>query len=303
MDRPPPRGPRGGGGGGGGAGGGGRRGGGGGTGAGGNERYGGRATDPNHSNRKRSRSRSPESRNYRENYRERDGRGEREYPKHDGGRGGDRENRGGGPLRRGGRDHDAPPERERPALPERGDRDREYTGPSARSADKGGRVGSRGDDKSRRYRSKSRDRHATDRRTGRPKSRERDTKRTDGARSRSRERQTKERTRRGGDVEVSAGKTRSEGRRTASPGNNKSAVQPPPPAQDTDMAGTEAAKPTAEDDMEAQMQTMLGFGGFGTTKQKKVKGNDVGAISKNTTTKYRQYMNRPGGFNRALSPS
>lgn len=56
------------------------------------------------------------------------------------------------------------------------------------------------------------------------------------------------------------------------------------------MAGTEAAKPTAEDDMEAQMQTMLGFGGFGTTKQKKVKGNDVGAISKNTTTKYRQYM-------------
>lgn len=91
MDRPPPRGPRGGGGGG-------RRGGGGGGGAGGggggggrdNERYGGRATDPNHSSRKRSRSRSPESRNYRENYRERDGRGEREYPKHDGGRGGDR---------------------------------------------------------------------------------------------------------------------------------------------------------------------------------------------------------------------
>lgn len=87
MDRPPPRGPRGGGGGGG------RRGGAGaGAGAGGrdNERYGGRATDPNHSSRKRSRSRSPESRNYRENYRERDGRGEREYPKHDGGRGGDR---------------------------------------------------------------------------------------------------------------------------------------------------------------------------------------------------------------------
>lgn len=85
MDRPPPRGPRGGGGGGGG----GRRGGGGGAGAGGrdNERYGGRATDPNHSSRKRSRSRSPESRNYRENYRERDGRGDREYPKHDGGRG------------------------------------------------------------------------------------------------------------------------------------------------------------------------------------------------------------------------
>lgn len=56
------------------------------------------------------------------------------------------------------------------------------------------------------------------------------------------------------------------------------------------MAGVEASKTTAGDDMEAQMQAMLGFGGFGTTKQKKVKGNDVGAISKNTTTKYRQYM-------------
>lgn len=56
------------------------------------------------------------------------------------------------------------------------------------------------------------------------------------------------------------------------------------------MAGTEVGEATAEDDMEAQMQAMLGFGGFGTTKQKKVKGNDVGAMSKNTTTKYRQYM-------------
>lgn len=84
MDRSPPRGPRGGGGGAGG-----RRGGGGGGGR-DNERYGGRATDPYHPSRKRSRSRSPESRNYRDHYRERGDRdrGEREYPKHDGGRGG-----------------------------------------------------------------------------------------------------------------------------------------------------------------------------------------------------------------------
>lgn len=47
------------------------------------------------------------------------------------------------------------------------------------------------------------------------------------------------------------------------------------------------------DDIEAQMQAMMGIGGFGTTKQKKVKGNDVGAISKNSTTKYRQYMYAP----------
>jgi len=58
-----------------------------------------------------------------------------------------------------------------------------------------------------------------------------------------------------------------------------------------------------DDDEEGQMAAMLGFSGFGTTKQRKVKGNNVGAVAKNQVTEYRQYMNRPGGFNRALSPS
>jgi len=44
------------------------------------------------------------------------------------------------------------------------------------------------------------------------------------------------------------------------------------------------------DDEEAQMQALMGFGGFGTTKQKKVRGNDVGGVYKNKSTKYRQYM-------------
>jgi hypothetical protein len=48
-----------------------------------------------------------------------------------------------------------------------------------------------------------------------------------------------------------------------------------------------------DDDMEAQMAAMMGFSGFGTTKQKKVQGNDVGAIAKNKTTEYRQYMYVP----------
>jgi len=48
-----------------------------------------------------------------------------------------------------------------------------------------------------------------------------------------------------------------------------------------------------DDDMEAQMAVMMGFSGFGTTKQKKVQGNDVGAIAKNKTTEYRQYMYVP----------
>lgn len=57
-----------------------------------------------------------------------------------------------------------------------------------------------------------------------------------------------------------------------------------------------------EDDGMAAMQAMMGFGGFGTTHQKKVAGNDVYAVRKEKKTEYRQYMNRVGGFNRPLSP-
>ena len=58
-----------------------------------------------------------------------------------------------------------------------------------------------------------------------------------------------------------------------------------------------------EDDGMAAMQAMMGFGGFGTTQNKKVAGNDVSAVRKEKKTEYRQYMNRVGGFNRPLSPS
>lgn len=58
-----------------------------------------------------------------------------------------------------------------------------------------------------------------------------------------------------------------------------------------------------EDDSMAAMQAMLGFGGFGTTKQKKVAGNNAYAVRKEKKMEYRQYMNRVGGFNRPLSPS
>jgi U4/U6.U5 tri-snRNP-associated protein 3 len=44
------------------------------------------------------------------------------------------------------------------------------------------------------------------------------------------------------------------------------------------------------DDVEAQMQAMMGFGGFGTTKQKKVQGNDAYAVAKSKSAQYRQYM-------------
>jgi U4/U6.U5 tri-snRNP-associated protein 3 len=55
---------------------------------------------------------------------------------------------------------------------------------------------------------------------------------------------------------------------------------------DTPMLGTG----DDEADEEAQMAAMMGFSGFGTTKQKKVQGNNVGAVAKHKTTEYRQYM-------------
>ncbi|KAJ4389372.1 hypothetical protein N0V93_006839 [Gnomoniopsis smithogilvyi] len=57
-----------------------------------------------------------------------------------------------------------------------------------------------------------------------------------------------------------------------------------------------------EEDGLGDMAAMMGFGGFGSTKGKKVVGNNVGAIRKEKKTEYRQYMNRVGGFNRPLSP-
>ena len=72
------------------------------------------------------------------------------------------------------------------------------------------------------------------------------------------------------------------------------------------------ADPMDEDDEEEievedegldDMAAMMGFGGFGTTKNKKVLGNNAGALHKEKKTEYRQYMNRQGGFNRPLSPS
>ena len=58
-----------------------------------------------------------------------------------------------------------------------------------------------------------------------------------------------------------------------------------------------------EDDGLDDMAAMMGFGGFGTTKNKKVIGNNMGTVRKEKKTEYRQYMNRQGGFNRPLSPS
>lgn len=51
---------------------------------------------------------------------------------------------------------------------------------------------------------------------------------------------------------------------------------------------------------EQEMMKAMGFCGFETTKGKKVDGNDAGEVHVILKRKYRQYMNRKGGFNRPL---
>lgn len=57
-------------------------------------------------------------------------------------------------------------------------------------------------------------------------------------------------------------------------------------------------------DEEEQMQKLLGFNGFGSTKGESVEDNQNsaarGVAAKNKARKYRQYMNRKNGFNRPL---
>lgn len=72
---------------------------------------------------------------------------------------------------------------------------------------------------------------------------------------------------------------------------------------DADLEEEEDVEIVIEDDGMAAMQAMMGFGGFSTTQNKKVPGNDISAVRKEKKTEYRQYMNRVGGFNRPLSPT
>lgn len=51
---------------------------------------------------------------------------------------------------------------------------------------------------------------------------------------------------------------------------------------------------------EQEMMKLMGFCSFDSTKGKKVDGNDVGGVHVILKRKYRQYMNRKGGFNRPL---
>ncbi|KAF9426704.1 U4/U6.U5 small nuclear ribonucleoprotein [Podila epigama] len=63
----------------------------------------------------------------------------------------------------------------------------------------------------------------------------------------------------------------------------------------------EPEKPLEEmtpEEQEARMMALMGFGGFDSTKGKKVAGADVSGADIKQQRTYRQYMNRRGGFNR-----
>lgn len=53
---------------------------------------------------------------------------------------------------------------------------------------------------------------------------------------------------------------------------------------------------------EQLMEKLMGFGDFSSSKGKEHLSTDISGVSKRSRRRYRQYMNRKGGFNRPLSP-
>lgn len=74
---------------------------------------------------------------------------------------------------------------------------------------------------------------------------------------------------------------------------NSRTSTPPPPSKPTPIT---AATLLEEDD--PPLSKIMGFSKFNTTKGKK--HVDYGAVEQVKKRRYRQYMNRPGGFNRPL---
>ena len=69
-------------------------------------------------------------------------------------------------------------------------------------------------------------------------------------------------------------------------------------------AAVAAAEPVDEEAaaVEAEMMKLMGFSGFNSTQGQHVEdpNANVSGFKKKTTRRARQYMNRPGGFNRPL---
>ena len=146
-----------------------------------------------------------------------------------------------------------------------------------------------------------------DRKLDRDRDRERDKEKSRGSdRDRDREKLSKssrehdrdrERRRRSTSKEKRSRKSRSKTRsRSKSKEKSTKLVSRKP------VTAEEFSDPTEE---EAEMMKLMGFGSFDTTKGKHVQGNEEpmhGTVQVVLKRKYRQYMNRKGGFNRPLDP-
>lgn len=80
-------------------------------------------------------------------------------------------------------------------------------------------------------------------------------------------------------------------------------MPPPPPPPPTEEGKEELVGGAGEEDDEAaQMAKLMGFSGFDTTQNKHVNdpNANISGVFKKTKREARQYMNRPGGFNKPL---
>lgn len=79
----------------------------------------------------------------------------------------------------------------------------------------------------------------------------------------------------------------------------------PPPVEEVAIKPASKPKPIVAtsllDEDDPPISQLMGFSRFSSTKGKK--HVDYGGVETHKVRKYRQYMNRPGGFNRPLDPS
>ncbi|XP_023013244.1 uncharacterized protein [Leptinotarsa decemlineata] len=134
-----------------------------------------------------------------------------------------------------------------------------------------------------REKDKERDRDRTDRDRERDKERHRRRRSRDRSRDRERRRHSLERDDR---RRFSRSRSRSPERK------RKNLLPDRPVVTAADLEGKSVD--------EQEMMKLMGFCNFDSTKGKKVEGNETGGVHVILKRKYRQYMNRKGGFNRPL---
>ncbi|KAG0020190.1 Myotubularin- protein 14 [Entomortierella chlamydospora] len=167
--------------------------------------------------------------------------------------------------------------------------------------------GDRGDRSERDYRDRERDKDRSDRdtrrrRSSRSRSRSRSpygSRRGGGGGGRSRSRSPRSKRGRRDDDDKEDGEYRSSNKDSNKDrkGSDKKSESGKGGGADEEMTAPDELSP---EDEEARMMALMGFGGFDSTKGKKVPGADVSGADIKKQRQYRQYMNRRGGFNRPL---